>query len=75
MEKIQKSSFITLLVKKIQSKKKFDITFSQKRSLHKFRKINETMNPIIGLGHAKKDQEVFLKKNEVFLAEKRRCNT
>ena len=29
----------------------FHITFSLKRSLHKPPKINETMNPIFGLGH------------------------
>ena len=51
MEKIQKKLFITFFAKKIQSEKKFDITFSLKRSLHKPRKINETMNPIFGLGH------------------------
>ena len=50
MEKIQKNIFITLFAKKTQSEKKFDITFSLKRSLHKPRKINGTMNPIFGLG-------------------------
>ena len=49
--KIQKNFFITLFAKKIQSEKKFDTSFSLKRSLHKPRKINETMNPIFGLGH------------------------
>ena len=49
--KIQKKFFITLFVKKIQSQKNFDIIFSLKRSLHKPRKINETMNPIFGLVH------------------------
>ena len=48
--KIQKKFFITLFAKKIQSEKNFDLTFSLKRSLHKHRKINETMNPIFGLG-------------------------
>ena len=43
--------FITLLAKKIKSEKLLDITFSLKRSLHNRRKINETMNPIFGLGH------------------------
>ena len=51
LEKIRKKFFITLFVKKIQSEKTFDITFSLKRSLLKPRKINETMNPIFGLGH------------------------
>ena len=49
-KKNQKKFFITLL-KKIQSEKNYDIIFSRKRSLHKPRKINETMNPIFGLGH------------------------
>ena len=48
-KKIQKKFFITLFAKKIQSEKSFDITFSPKRSLHKPRKINKTMNPIFGL--------------------------
>ena len=43
--------FITLFAKKIQTEKNFDITFSLKRSLHKRRKSNETMNAIFGLGH------------------------
>ena len=43
--------FHYLFAKKIQSERKFDITFSLKRSLHKPRKIKETMNPIFGLGH------------------------
>ena len=43
--------FINLFAKKIQSEKKFDISFSLKRSLHKLRKFNETMNAIFGLGH------------------------
>ena len=47
MEKVQKIFFIT----KNPERKKFDITFSLKRSLQKTRKINETMNPIFGLGH------------------------
>ena len=51
MEKTQKNFFITLFAKKFQSEKKFDITFSLKRSLHRFRKINQTMNPIFGLVH------------------------
>ena len=51
MEKIQQNFFITLFAKKIQSEKTFDITFSLKRSLHRPRKFNETMNPIFGFGH------------------------
>ena len=51
MEKTQKNFFITLFAKKTHSEKKFVITFSLKRSLHKPCKINETMNPIFGLGH------------------------
>ena len=52
MEKIQNVYFSLLyLLKKIQSKKNFDVSFSLKRSLHKPRNINETMNPIFGLGH------------------------
>ena len=51
MEKIQKNFFITLYAKIIQTEKNFDITFSLKRSLHKRRKSNETMNAIFGLGH------------------------
>ena len=47
MEKI--FSFLYLL--KNPEQKNFNITFSLKRSLHKLRKINETMNPIFGLGH------------------------
>ena len=51
MEKIQKFFLLVYLLKKIQSEKKFDISFSLKRSLHKLRKFNETMNAIFGLGH------------------------
>ena len=54
LEKNGKNSekfFHYLFAKKIQSEKNFDITFSLKRSLHKPRKINETINPIFGLGH------------------------
>ena len=50
-KKFKKISSLLYLLKKIWSEKKFDITFSLKRSLHKPRKINETMNPIFGLGH------------------------
>ena len=49
--KISEKFFISLLAKKIQSEKYFDIIFSLKRSLNKRRKINETMNAIFGLGH------------------------
>ena len=51
MEKMQKKIFINLFAKKIQSEKKFDFVFILKRSLHRPRKINETMNAIFGLGH------------------------
>ena len=53
-------SYLVLVLRKINyklekngknSEKKFDIAFSLKRSLHKPRKTNETMNPIFGLGH------------------------
>ena len=70
MEKIQKKIFITLFVKKIQSEKNF--TFSLERSLYKPRKINETMNPMIGLGHevyalkVKRTKKFLSKKIEVF---------
>ena len=64
MEKIQKKFFITLFAKKIQSEKNFDITFSLKRSLHKPRKINETMNPIFDLGH--EIYELELKRTKKF---------
>ena len=50
MEKFQKNFFINLL-KKSRAKQNFDITFSLKRSLQRLRKINETMNPMFGLGH------------------------
>ena len=50
-KKIQKPFFITLFAKKIRSKKNFDITFNLKRSPYKARNTNETMNPILGLGH------------------------
>ena len=51
MEKMQKKFFNNLVAKKIQSEKKFDFAFILKRSLHRPRKINETMNAIFGLGH------------------------
>ena len=50
-KKIQKPFSITLFAKKIRSKKNFDITFNLKRSPYKARNTNETMNPILGLGH------------------------
>ena len=37
--------------KNIESETNFDVIFGLKRSLHKLRKINETMNPKFGLGH------------------------
>ena len=54
LEKNGKNSenfFISLFAKKNPDRKKFDITFSLKRSLHKRRKSNETMNAIFGLGY------------------------
>ena len=51
MEKIEKNFLITLFAKKNPEQKNYDITFSLICSLHKPRKINETMNPIFGLGH------------------------
>ena len=75
MEKLQKNFFITSFAKKIQSEKNFDITFSLKRSLHKSQKINETMNPIFGLGHEiyelklKKTKKLFEKKLKFFWQE------
>ena len=50
-KKFRKNFLLVHLLKKIQGEKNFDITFSLKRSLHKPRKINETMNPIFSLGH------------------------
>ena len=43
--------FITLFAQKIQSETNFDVIFSLNCSLSKPREINETMNPIFGLGH------------------------
>ena len=40
-----------LFAKKILIEKNFDINFNLERSLHKLRKITETMNPIFILGH------------------------
>ena len=65
--KIQKN-LLLYLREKIQSEKKFDITFSLKRSLHKPRKINETMNPIVGLGH--EIYELKLKRTKKFFRKK-----
>ena len=47
----EKNFSLHRFLKNFQDEKIFDITFSLKRSLHKPRKINETMNPIFGLGH------------------------
>ena len=63
-KKIRKNFSLFFLLKKIQSEKNFDMTFSLKRSLHKPRKINETMNPIFGLGH--EIYEVELKRTKKF---------
>ena len=71
-KKIQKNFFITFFAKKTQSEEKFDITFSLKRSLHKPRKIDETVNPIFGLGHEiyelkeKRTKKFFWKKLKFF---------
>ena len=79
LKKIRKNFSLLFLLKKNPEQKNYDITFSLKCSLHKPRKINETMNPIFGLSHiraqVKKNQEFLLKKIEVFLAEKRRRDT
>ena len=70
--KSRKNVSLLYLLKKIQSEKNFDITFSLKRSLHKPRKINETMNPIFGLGHdiyefkLKRTKKFFWKKSKLF---------
>ena len=50
MEKIPKKKFITLFAQK-NPEQKNEVDYSLKRSLHKPRKLNETMNPIFGLGH------------------------
>ena len=63
-KKIGKNFSLLYLLKKIQSEKNFDITFNLKRSLHKPRKINETMNPIFGLGH--EIYELKLKRTKKF---------
>ena len=60
--------FITLLAKKIQSEKFFDITFSLKRSLHKPQKPNKTMNPILVsvmryTSSSKKEPRIFFEIN------------
>ena len=51
MEKIQKTFFITLFARKNPERNKLDVISSLKRSLHRHRKINETLNLIFGLGH------------------------
>ena len=71
MERIQKIFFITLFGQKNPERKKIDFSFSLKRSLHRLRKINETVNPIFGLGHeyrsSSKKEPRNLKKIQVFL--------
>ena len=62
--KIQKKFSLLYLLKKNPERKNFDITFSLKRSPHKPRKINETMNPIFGLGH--EIYELKLKRTKKF---------
>ena len=51
MEKNQEILFNNLFAKNIQSEKNFDINFNLECSLHKPRKVNETMNAIFGLSH------------------------
>ena len=51
MEKKSEKYFHYFICKQNPERKNVDITFSLKRSLHKPRKVNETMNPIFGLGH------------------------
>ena len=51
MEKFHKNFFITLFAQNNPVQKNFDAIFSLKRSLHKPRKICETVNPIFGLAH------------------------
>ena len=51
MKKFLKNFSITLFVQKNQSQKNSDVIFHLKRRIHKPRKINETMNPLFGLGH------------------------
>ena len=71
-KKIRKNFSLLYLLKNIQSEKNIDITFSLKGSLHKPRKINETMNPIFGLGHEiyelklKRTKNFFWKKLKFF---------
>ena len=43
--------FHYFICRKNPEQKNCDIIFSLKRSLHKPRKINQTMNPIFGLDH------------------------
>ena len=55
MKKIQKTFSLLHLLKKIPERKKFEIGSSLIRSLRKPRKINEIMNPMIGLIREIKD--------------------
>ena len=64
MEKFGKKFSLLYLLKKNPERKNFDITFSLKRSPHKPRKINATMNPIFGLGH--EIYELKLKRTKKF---------
>ena len=80
MEKIQKI-FSLLYLLKNPERKKFDITISLKRSLHKPRKINETMNPIFNLGHeiyeraqVKKRTKKFFERNLSFFGRKTKAS-
>ena len=77
--KIQKKISLLYLLKKNPERKNFDITFSLKRSPHKPRKINETMNPIFGLGHEiyelkLKKPRNFFEKNRSFFGRKSKAS-
>ena len=81
IEKIQNNFALLYLLKKSREKKYVDVILSLKRSLQAPRKPNETMNPIVGLGHGiyelryKRTKKSFQNKFEVFLAKKRRRHT
>ena len=50
-KQFKKKIFTNLIAQKNPDRKNFDVILSLKRSLHKPRKINATMNPIFGLGY------------------------
>ena len=64
MEKFRKKFSLLYLLKTNPERKNFDITFNLKGSPHNFRKNNETMNPIFGLGH--EIYELKLKRTKKF---------